>query len=351
MNLVGAQLKRLAENDLLQMQEANFALGPEYQPALNANRLEYEPLSFIVGEHPSEYSVSPLMWNAEFKLREAKGVFIPVDIPQERHSDLTALLDIAFSAGAEHFRVLTVTNPYKIQALEYFRAQALKHPSRVVISEDAKRIGATNQILVGPDSVFHVINSDGQGMVNAISTHLAEMKAGELKHKHIGVIGAGGAARGIVYELAKRVVQGRGSISLFNRTESKAASLALELLEFFPGLIITAHPLDALPLLAREEDLLVSSITTGDPLAEHAVYQTLAPRTLIMDANYGENSVLEKHAAEADRTDLSVRDGSGMVVEGYVIPSRTLAGLWKYAVPTSVYKTIGKLFGYSPRRS
>lgn len=352
MNLVGAQLKRLAENDLLQMQKAIFVLGLEYQPALNADRLEYEPLSFIVGEHPSEYSVSPLMWNAEFKLREAKGVFIPVDIPQERHSDLTALLDIAFSAGAEHFRVLTITNPYKIQALEYFRAQALKHPSRVVISEDAKRIGATNQVLVGPDSVFHVINSDGAGMANAISTHLAGKKRkGELKDKHIGVIGAGGAGRGIAYELAKRVVLGRGSLAVFNRTVPKAVDLARELTQFFPDMLVTVYPLTDLPQLAPEMDVLVSSITEGDPLAEHQVYEMLQPKTLIVDANYGANSVLAENAMRAGRPDLFVHDGSGMVVEGYRIPSRALARLWKYAVSPLIYKKIGNLFGYTPRRS
>lgn len=351
MPIVGTYLKKLAENDLVHPRGAIFALGPEYRPTMNANRIEREPLSFIVGEHPSEYSVSPLMWNAEFKLRKAKGIFIPVDIPQERQGDLAALLDIAFAEGTEHFRVLTITNPYKIDALEYFRARALQFPDRVMISEDAWRIGATNQILIGPDGTFHIINSDGAGMANAIGTYLAELRRGDARNKRIGILGAGGAARGIAYELAKRLDKGRGSLTLFNRTESKAVNLAHELAQFFPAVRIASHPLSALPRLARKLDILVSSITEGDPLAEDGIYAALAPGTLIVDANYGKNSVLAGHAAHEGRPDLVVRDGAGMVVEGYLIPSRMLSGLWKYAVPSSVYKTIGKLFGYVPRRS
>ena len=215
-----------------------------------------EPISFIVGENPLEYSVSPKMWNTEFMLRKSKGIFIPIDIPVERADDLTKLLDVAFVAGAKQFRVLTITNPYKVAALEHFQRLAKEFPSRVDISPDAERIGATNQILVGPDSVFHVINSDGKGMMNAVSTYLAEMKAGEIKDKRIGIIGAGGAARGIVYEAAKCVSEGRGDAMIFNRTVSKAVDLANEMVQFFPGVMITARSLDDLIQLARGRDVL-----------------------------------------------------------------------------------------------
>jgi len=343
------RIKRLAENDILHLQDSIFALGPEYQPTVNEDRLENEPLSFIVGEHPSVYSVSPLMWNAEYNLRKAKGIFIPIDIPLQKKNDLFALLDVAFDSGAEHFRVLTITNPYKMDALEYFRNKIRKFPERVSISSDAERIGATNQILVGPDSVFHVINSDGQGMANAIETYLlTDLKRRELRNRSIGIIGAGGAARGIAYELAKRVNKGHGSIALFNRTESKAIELAGEINQFFHKVQITAHSLDELPKLARILDILVSSITEGDPLSEYQVYKTLLPRTLLVDVNYGKNSFLVSNMEQAGRTDLIIRDGRGMVVEGYIIPSRELSGIWEYDVHSSIYETIGALFSYKP---
>jgi shikimate dehydrogenase len=312
---IGKRIGQLSGNDPLHLQESIFELGPGYRPTINEARLDSEPLSFIVGEHPSAYSVSPLMWNAEFKLRSVKGTFIPIDIPPAKTDYLAALFDVAFAAGAKHFRVLTITNPYKIKALEYFRDKAGEFPARVKISPDAAEIGATNQILVGPDDVFHVINSDGQGMVNAIEARLTQLSRGELRDKSVGVIGAGGAARGILYELAKRVSKGRGSIALFNRTVSKAVELAHELQRLFPGVNITAHPLESLARLAKEQGVLVSSITGGDPLWEHRAYETLPQGTLIVDANYGKNSVLAEHAALAGRLDLEIRDGRGIVVE------------------------------------
>ncbi|HVB20077.1 MAG TPA: hypothetical protein VNF51_02205 [Candidatus Paceibacterota bacterium] len=324
------QLNRIAENNI---------------PDLSG------PFSVIIGEHPSAYAVSPRMWNKEIELRGVEGHFFPIDIPFERKDDLTVLLNVAFAAGPEYFRVLTITNPYKIHALEYFRAQAKKFPGRVVISADAERIGATNQILIGPDSIFNVINSDGQGMVNAIQTYFVEMGGKNLADKRIGIIGAGGAARGIIYELMKLTGTGKGSIALFNRTVEKAEALILEFKRFFSGAKITVHPLADLPRLATGHDVLVSSITDGDPLFEHNVYRTLIPGTLIVDANYGEKSVLEKHAdTQASDKDLAVRDGSGMVVEGYIIPSQALAKLWGYEVPFTVYEEIGALFNYKPRK-
>lgn len=347
---ISDQISRLAENDILHLRESIFALGPEYRPTLDVERINHEPLSFIVGEHPSEYSVSPLMWNAEYKLRSAPGIFLPIDILSEKAGGLEELLDVAFAAGAKNFRVLTITNPYKIRALEYFRIQAKRFPGRVVISPDAERIGATNQILVGPDSVFHVINSDGQGMLNAIETYLADMGVGNLEDKKIGVIGAGGAARGIVYGLVKRTSKGRGRVTLFNRTVGKAIELACEFTEFFPTAKIAVHPLDDLARVAVGLDVLVSSITEGDPLLDHSIYGLLPSNTLIVDANYGEKSVLADNAKkQAPGSNLTVRDGRGMVVEGYIIPSRVLATLWGYEVPSSVYEKIGTLFGYKPR--
>lgn len=349
---ISKQISLLAGNDILHLQESIFARGPEYRPTLGAERINREPLSFIVGEHPSAYSVSPLMWNAEYKLRSAGDTFLPIDIQSEKVGGLEALLDVAFTVGAKHFRVLTITNPYKIRALEYFRNQAKKFPKRVAISTDAERIGATNQILVGPDNVFHVINSDGQGMLSAIETYLAEMGLEDVKDMKIGVIGAGGAALGIAYELVKRTSAGRGKVTLFNRTVGKAIDLARRLTEFFPTARVDAHPLDDLARVAVDQDVLVSSITEGDPLFDHGVYGLLPQKTLIVDANYGEKSVLAGNTKkQAPKSNLTVRDGRGMVVEGYIIPSRVLAALWGYEVPSSIYEKIGTLFGYKPRQS
>ena len=93
----------------------------------------------------------------------------------------------------------------------------------------------------------------------------------------------------------------------------------------------------------------ISSITEGDPLAEHHVYGTLAPNTLIVDARYGSNSVLAENVGRTKHANLIVRDGAGMVVEGYIIPSRELAKFWGYTVSPRIYAKVGRLFTDKPR--
>lgn len=77
-------LRRLAGNDLLNLSEKLFELGPQYMPKqLTSEVINCEPLSFIIGEHPSGYALSPQMWNAEYQLRNRTlGLFLPFDIPK-----------------------------------------------------------------------------------------------------------------------------------------------------------------------------------------------------------------------------------------------------------------------------
>lgn len=255
-------------------------------------------------------------------------------------------------AGSKNFRVLIVTNPYKIKALEFMKEMSEKFPGKIDISNDARLIGATNQILVGPDDVFYVINSDGHGMANAVESFLATRGAGDLAGKNVGVVGSGGAARGIIHELAKRISRkAGGTLTIFNRTVEKAEELVKTFAPYFPHVALEAQPLSALSELAVTKDLLVSSITSGDPLNELGVYSLLKPNALIVDANYGDNSVLEANAKASGRHDLDIHDGRGMVVEGYIVPSQRMAKLWDYKVPTKVYSTIGQMFGYNPKIS
>jgi shikimate 5-dehydrogenase len=343
------KLQALLKNDLLVLRDEPFKFGPEYRPVgLTMEKLDNAPLSLIIGETPSAKAVSPLMWNAELKLRGENGYFLPADAEAP---NLSKILDTALAAGKEHFRVLTITNPYKIEALKHFLQSRDANPEKIRITSDAERIGATNQVLIGPDNVFNVINSDGQGMANAVESFLSQRSQGSLAGKSVGIVGAGGAGRGIIYEIAKRVsLNGaKGAVTIFNRTVEKGYKLAEEYSEYFPDAKISGRPLSDLKEMARQHDLLVSSITEGDPLLDEGAYQTLPEGMLIIDANYAANSKLALDAATVGRHDLDIHDGAGMVVEGFIIPSKELGKLWGYEVPAEVYQKIGKLFNYKPK--
>lgn len=344
-------LQKIAQNNLLEMKDCLFELAPFYRPANPlVETFDEAPLSMIIGEHPSDYSVSPLMWNAENYLAEKPGFFLPFDIPSSRREDFISLLDYVFAAGKSRFRVLAVTNPYKVDAYLYFQSLQAAHPERIVISGDAAKIGAVNMILIDPDNVFHLFNSDGRGMARAVENYMG----GSLAGKKVVILGAGGAARAILHEIAGRVSAAPGgSVVLFNRTLGKARELVEGFASDFPDLPLRAERMENLTAfyeqeasLAVRQDVLISSITAGDPLNDYRVYQALPPRALIVDANYGINSVFSRNAAIAGRSDLNIYDGRGMVVEGYVIPSKLTAQFWGREVPDNVYQRIAGIFGY-----
>lgn len=341
------EITALLDNDPFNLRDELFARGLRYKPiAVTPEIIWDHSLSFIIGENPSHYSASVLMWNAEFKLRGEESLFLPADISPAKKENVSRLLSRAFDAGNALFRILTITNPYKVDALNHFKELKAAYPRRVEVDIDAERIGATNQILVGPDNVFHVINSDGKGMVQSIERHLTEAKMGQLAGKRVLLIGAGGAARGIAYEVAKGLGE-QGVFSIANRTAEKAVKLAEELRSFFPSCAISGYPLEELLRLAGEHEVFVSSVTEGDLL--QGVYAAFPRGALVVDANYGLKSVLAAGAKKAGRYDLHVKDGSGMVVEGYVIASQELGKLWGYTVPAGVYEKIGGMFSYIPK--
>lgn len=107
-------------------------------------------------------------------------------------------------------RGLNITLPFKESAFQL----ATQHTAY------AQAAGAVNTLWI-QDGELWADNTDGRGLVRALNqTHKLR-----LKDAHILLLGAGGAARGILLPLLEAQV---ASIDLLNRTHSKAQALALE---------------------------------------------------------------------------------------------------------------------------
>lgn len=87
-------------------------------------------------------------------------------------------------------------------------------------SERAERAGAINTIKIENDQLFGD-NTDGVGLVNDLTIN----NGIELKNKNILLMGAGGAARGVLIPLLK---QNPASLFIVNRTPDKAKDLAVD---------------------------------------------------------------------------------------------------------------------------
>lgn len=119
-----------------------------------------------------------------------------------------------FATAADAFREaggrgLNVTVPFKRDAWIYVDE----------LSARAERAGAVNTILFRNDSRFGD-NTDGLGLVYDLTiNHKAELKG-----KRILLLGAGGAARGVLQPL---LAEAPAILVIANRTAAKAAELAL----------------------------------------------------------------------------------------------------------------------------
>lgn len=120
-----------------------------------------------------------------------------------------------FEQAVDHFiatggKGLNITVPFKQEAWQRVDSR----------SSRAERAGAVNTIKIEADNLFGD-NTDGIGLVN----DLVRNNAITLKGKSILLMGAGGAARGV---LAPLLQQDPAQIVIANRTESRARDLAKE---------------------------------------------------------------------------------------------------------------------------
>ena len=155
---------------------------------------------------PISHSRSPHIhshWIAQYGLR---GAYVPLAVnPVNLQEALTGLKALGF-AGCN------LTLPHKIEALPWLDE----------IDPVAKRIGAVNTLTVRADGSLHGTNTDAFGFIQSLREAHSSWQASE---GPAVVLGAGGAARAVVWALADA---GATDIRLFNRSHDKAISMAQE---------------------------------------------------------------------------------------------------------------------------
>ena len=124
------------------------------------------------------------------------------------HVDLGGFKQAVGNFAATGGKGLNITVPFKQEAWELVTER----------SERAERAGAINTIKIEDDKLFGD-NTDGVGLVNDLTLNHSIA----LEGKNILLMGAGGAARGVLIPLLK---QNPASLFIANRTPDKAKDLA-----------------------------------------------------------------------------------------------------------------------------
>jgi shikimate dehydrogenase len=215
------------------------------------------------------------MHRAAFAALGLDAVYLAFDVPPAR------LAEAILGARALGVRQLSVSIPHKETVMPFLDG----------VDETARKIGAVNTIVrVGERLMGH--NTDWLGAVRALEQER------QLAGARAVVLGAGGAARGVIFGLLQRGAR----VTVLNRSPARAAALARALGAEAGG------GLDALGGLAF--DVLVNTTSVGLRSDASPVAATdLRAGALVMDAVY-----------EPERTRL-LRDAEAH-------GARTLSGKW-----------------------
>ena len=153
---------------------------------------------------PIEHSRSPLIHGYWLRRYGIDGAYEKEAVrPEEFASFLGSLSDRGY-AGAN------VTLPHKTEALRL----------ATIADESARAIGAANTLWLDGTGRLNASNTDAYGFMTNLNQEAPHWNKGRAP---VMVLGAGGAARAILYGL---IAQGASRILLANRTRDRAEALA-----------------------------------------------------------------------------------------------------------------------------
>jgi len=235
---------------------------------------------FLFGSNIA-YSISPAICNAALPLMGLDWHYALWDLTAEALPEAVAYLRRDDCIGAN------VTIPHK-EAIFGLVDE---------LSDSARDIRAVNTIinrggrLVGD-------NTDGIGFMQALREAQFDPRGA-----HVLILGAGGAARGVAFALGQA---GAASLTLVNRTQSRALALANELRRHSPQLLATADPAD----MPASADLVVNSLPPSVPFDLGPL--RLSRNVLAFDLTYRPTET--PFMREVARTGARVMNGTAMLV-------------------------------------
>lgn len=244
------------------------------------------PDRYAVIGHPIAHSLSPRIHALFAQQTRQQLRYEALDVTPEQ---LRPSVQAFFASGG---RGLNVTIPHKQAVMGLVER----------LSGRAERAGAVNTICVERDQQLYGDNTDGFGLVRDL-THNLQLS---LDQRHVLLLGAGGAARGVIGPLLAETPR---EIVIANRTPERARDLARSWLESGSVRAVALEELDASLF-----DLIVNATpaTAQPPLPPSRGKLGAAVTCYDMAYGSGESAFLRwaRESGAARR-----HDGLGMLVE------------------------------------
>ncbi len=235
----------------------------------------------VIG-YPIEHSLSPVMFNAAFEELKMDCGYYAFRVEPDK------LSEALHGARALGFGGLNVTIPLKERAAKI-----------VELDQTARLIGAVNTIDL---KEFKGYNTDGTGALKALEKHGIEVE-----DKRILILGAGGAARAIAFQLAIK----NAALVIANRTESKAIALADEVRKVGTALGTGLENLKSISKM----DILINTTSVGMfPNADETLVtsELMHPQLTVFDIVY--NPLETRLLKEAKKAGAKTIPGIDMLI-------------------------------------
>lgn len=237
---------------------------------------------------PIRHSRSPIMLNRAFQEAGINAVYAAFHVRPDE------LGDAVRGIRALGYRGINVTIPHKVEVMQYLDD----------IDEGACIVGAVNTIVNEAGKLIGY-NTDGIGYVRS----LKEETGIELKGKSVLLLGAGGAARGVAYALAK---EGAGRIYIANRTKERALELADTINSYTEAIGLG---MDELGHVVDEVQFVLNTTSAGmHPHVEELPLplELLRSHHLVSDLIY--NPRITRFLREAEARGARIHGGLGMFI-------------------------------------
>lgn len=231
---------------------------------------------------PVEHSLSPLIHNEAFRQLGLDYCYVPFHVKKEKLKEATE------GIRALNIKGVNITLPHKEAII----------PLMDELSEEALHIGAVNTVL-NIDGSLKGFNTDTEGFIVSLKEERVSLSG-----KNILVLGAGGAAKAVIYGILRE----GGRVYIFNRTRQKAQAIKEKFRDF--GFIEVVETIDE--SIIKIMQLVVNATSLGlkkddpMPLSPHL----LKPEHIYCDIVYPETPLMK----EAEKIGCKVIGGTGMLL-------------------------------------
>jgi shikimate dehydrogenase len=244
---------------------------------------------FAVIGNPIHHSLSPQIHRAFAKETGLQIEYEAILSPLDEFKNTIHQLIAQKLSGAN------VTLPFKKEAYEL----ATTHSNHARIGEAVNTLEFKDDQIIGH-------NTDGIGLVRDLEQNLNI----DFKRKKILLIGAGGAAEGVIYSILEK---NPSELTLTNRTIEKTNVIQNKMDEYAKSFNVNLNVIEIVKLPHQYFDLIINATSAGLNNAELGIdHKVFHEGSLAYDMMYGkETSFIREAKSQGSKTS----DGLGMLVE------------------------------------